>query len=582
MLRDRPMNTHSPEALDAFIPPMPSSRAIETGSSEFPTPLAVPNTQVPQLVQSPMSMTPPATVPAPVLRPGTVIIEPSGADDQESDMAASSKLQLVLMKTLGQGAFSSVWLARDETGRVGRLEVVRKNSLKKQRSKQGSLRRSGTGSIRRRANRASEGSEDWQSGLDRAVEGTVPKIRVPSESTSDGRLGIDGAAIGHAAGLEREDMGRVVALKMTDRALCDRDDRTRVSFIREVEVLKHISHPSIVSYIHAFSTTSHHILVLEHVPGGELFDLVSSQETHARLDEPLLRRIFGELCRAVGWMHAVGLVHRDIKLENILLTRNAFADPGSPAPLVKLTDFGLSRFVDPDASLLTTRCGSESYAAPELVTGRPYDGRETDAWACGVVLYALVTRRLPFDAMNPTPEAAVRSNEQGVDQPETRKVRGPRRDEKSERRALLMRIAKAEYTWPDLPELSVAGAERAPLRGLDLARSDGVKRVIGRLLVRDPRKRAKVAQLWDDAWLSDEGAPPAPVLPDSGSGDGPYGAPVGHAMSASITRAWDSSLDGSESWDEDVENNDDDDDEGVLVDEQDIGPGSVARQELIP
>ena len=86
---------------------------------------------------------------------------------------------------------------------------------------------------------------------------------------------------------------------------------------------------------------------------------------------------------------------------DILLTRPAFSDPLTPAPLVKLTDFGLSRFVDPASPLLTTRCGSESYAAPELVTGRPYDGRETDAWACGVVLFALVARRLPFDAWDP-------------------------------------------------------------------------------------------------------------------------------------------------------------------------------------
>ncbi|KAF8472893.1 kinase-like domain-containing protein, partial [Gautieria morchelliformis] len=105
------------------------------------------------------------------------------------------------------------------------------------------------------------------------------------------------------------------------------------------------------------------------------------------------RRIFGELCLAVAWMHAVGLVHRDLKLENILLTTNPFAPgaraPPAPAPLVKLTDFGLARFIDPARPLLATRCGSEAYAAPEIATGRPYDGRQTDAWACGVVLYAL-------------------------------------------------------------------------------------------------------------------------------------------------------------------------------------------------
>ena len=106
---------------------------------------------------------------------------------------------------------------------------------------------------------------------------------------------------------------------------------------------------------------------------------------------------------------------------DILLTSNIFASASGPAdlllppvqtPLVKLTDFGLSRFIDPAAPLLSTRCGPEAYAAPELVLRRSsvsaqgagegyYDGRQTDAWACGVVLYALATRQLPFD--NPPP-----------------------------------------------------------------------------------------------------------------------------------------------------------------------------------
>ena len=81
-------------------------------------------------------------------------------------------------------------------------------------------------------------------------------------------------------------------------------------------LFQHISHPSIVSYLHSFSTPSHHCLVLEHISGGELLDLVDNPASHARLDEPLVRRIWGELCRAVAWMHSVGLVHRDIKLES--------------------------------------------------------------------------------------------------------------------------------------------------------------------------------------------------------------------------------------------------------------------------
>ncbi|KAF8188331.1 kinase-like domain-containing protein, partial [Pholiota molesta] len=111
------------------------------------------------------------------------------------------------------------------------------------------------------------------------------------------------------------------------------------------------------------------------------------------------RRIWIELCKAVGWMHGVGLVHRDIKLESHTLDPAAppptlAALPAPPAPFIRLTDFGLSRFVEldahGDAEPLSTRCGSEAYAAPELVTGGGmYDARKTDAWACGVVLYAL-------------------------------------------------------------------------------------------------------------------------------------------------------------------------------------------------
>lgn len=77
-------------------------------------------------------------------------------------------------------------------------------------------------------------------------------------------------------------------------------------------------------------------------------------------------------------------------------------------PVATLTDLGLSRRIPvaPESPLLTTRCGSEDYAAPEILLGQPYDGRQTDAWALGVLLYALMEGRLPFD---PPPGKPVRS-----------------------------------------------------------------------------------------------------------------------------------------------------------------------------
>lgn len=79
---------------------------------------------------------------------------------------------------------------------------------------------------------------------------------------------------------------------------------------------KQISHPHIVSYVSSFWTPEYNCLVLEHLSGGELFELLQQPGNHKRMDEPLLRRIFTELCRGIHWLHVAGIVHRDIKLES--------------------------------------------------------------------------------------------------------------------------------------------------------------------------------------------------------------------------------------------------------------------------
>jgi tRNA (cytidine32/guanosine34-2'-O)-methyltransferase len=171
---------------------------------------------------------------------------------------------------------------------------------------------------------------------------------------------------------------------------------------------------------------------------------------------------------------------------DILLAVNPFLLPptstGSipldslPTPLVKLTDFGLSRFINLAEPALQTRCGSESFAAPEIIMGRSYDGRETDAWAMGVVLYALVAGELPFDG----PEMG--------------------KSEKEERKRRMMRIAKGQYTWPE---------------GVGSA---AVREVVDRLLVRDPKKRMRVVESWDTEWFKGPGeiSPPKEDTGDTG------------------------------------------------------------------
>ena len=92
----------------------------------------------------------------------------------------------------------------------------------------------------------------------------------------------------------------------------------------------------------------------------------------------------------MAYIHAQGIVHRDLKLENILLDAQGH---------VKVSDFGFTREFEPHR-WLHTRCGTQAYCAPEMLDGRPYVGEQVDIWSMGVILYALVCGQLPFDDDN--------------------------------------------------------------------------------------------------------------------------------------------------------------------------------------
>jgi protein-serine/threonine kinase len=179
------------------------------------------------------------------------------------------------------------------------------------------------------------------------------------------------------------------------------EDRVEMSLKRELEIMQSIHHPSLV-HLKAWNIElTRAILVLSYCPGGDLFDVASKHRSS--LTAPLLRRIFAELVGAVGYLHERHIVHRDIKLENVLvnippheLSSTTTDWTTYPYPVITLADLGLSRRIADDEKL-ETRCGSDDYAAPEVIMGQAYDGRATDAWSLGVLLYALLESRLPFD-----------------------------------------------------------------------------------------------------------------------------------------------------------------------------------------
>lgn len=125
-------------------------------------------------------------------------------------------------------------------------------------------------------------------------------------------------------------------------------------------------------------------LVTEHAARGEIFDHLVA---NGRMKEEEAARIFSQIISAVDYCHCKGIVHRDLKAENVLLDNEMN---------VKLADFGFSNTFS-EGTPLRTWCGSPPYAAPEVFQGVEYDGPKSDIWSLGVVLYVLVCGALPFD-----------------------------------------------------------------------------------------------------------------------------------------------------------------------------------------
>ncbi|KAJ3132961.1 hypothetical protein HDU90_006497 [Geranomyces variabilis] len=176
--------------------------------------------------------------------------------------------------------------------------------------------------------------------------------------------------------------GQDVAVKIVDKIHAP-------TLVREIETWRHMHHPNIVRLYEVLCSESRIYMVMEHCTGGEAFDYICK---HGRLDDQSddARRIVRQLVQAVGYCHDKNFVHRDLKLENVLLTEDLN---------VKLIDFGFTRQVN-TRKLLDTYCGSVAYAAPEMILGKQYSGPQADVWSLGVILYTLLCGYLPFDDDN--------------------------------------------------------------------------------------------------------------------------------------------------------------------------------------
>ena len=200
--------------------------------------------------------------------------------------------------------------------------------------------------------------------------------------------------------------GREVAIKVISSELAV-DPSMLERFKREGEALRQLRHVNIVGFIDAFQHGELSIIVMEHVSGGSLYDLIKK----GRLPIESAVQIALDLCDALIRAHRLKIIHRDIKPENILIDED-----GTP----KLADFGVARLSEGTRMTRSgVQVGTPYYMSPEAWEGRPLDA-QADIWSLGVVLFEMLTGQVPFGGDTPL---AVMSKINTTPPPDLKKLR---------------------------------------------------------------------------------------------------------------------------------------------------------------
>lgn len=305
--------------------------------------------------------------------------------------------------------------------------------------------------------------------------------------------------------------GQDVAIKIARKQ--DISPSQRSSILKEVAIMRQLNHKNVVTLIDFFESPDHYFIVLELIPGGELFHQIVRL---TYFSEDLSRHVIVQVAHAIRYLHEeAGVVHRDIKPENLLFYPAKFVpskvkqvrkgedeskeDEGEFVPgvgaggigVVKLADFGLSKVIWDSKTM--TPCGTVGYTAPEIVRDERYS-KSVDMWALGCVLYTILCGFPPFY------------------------------DESIE--TLTQKVAKGQYTFlsPWWDEIS-----------------KGAKDLVSHLLTVDPEKRYTIDQFLAHPWITQSSEPteaavdaPMANVASVGAGDVPQRSttPVGPPPSA--------------------------------------------------
>ncbi|EDU40189.1 SPS1 Serine threonine protein kinase [Pyrenophora tritici-repentis] len=235
---------------------------------------------------------------------------------------------------------------------------------------------------------------DSRTGQPQPVNKRRTTITAPSTGTWALGKTIGAGSMGKVKLAKNAETGEQAAVKIVPRQSQDQHqsaaDRERadhskeVRTAREAAIVSLLNHPYICGMKDVVRTNFHWYMMFEFVNGGQMLDYIIS---HGRLKEKQARKFARQIASALDYCHRNSIVHRDLKIENILISK--MGD-------IKIIDFGLSNLFSP-RNQLKTFCGSLYFAAPELLQAKQYTGPEVDVWSFGIVLYVLVCGKVPFD-----------------------------------------------------------------------------------------------------------------------------------------------------------------------------------------
>ena len=178
-----------------------------------------------------------------------------------------------------------------------------------------------------------------------------------------------------------------VAIKIINKRNMDNKDLESIT--NELYIMKICKCPYIIKLYDTYETNNHIYIVMEQCKNGDLFDYF--RDNNYKIQENFVKEVIYKLLLAINYIHSLGIIHRDIKLDNILFYDKSKVD-------IRLIDFGLSKILGPNEKT-TECCGTLVFAAPELLMEIPYK-ESVDFWSVGIVTFFLLCGYLPFDNKN--------------------------------------------------------------------------------------------------------------------------------------------------------------------------------------